>query len=709
MTRVPAPSHQPFVPDRARLAGFALRAVLGFLPAVLISRAALAAEGMWLLDNLPLSRLQAEYKFTPTRDWVDRVMRASARIAGGCSASFVSKDGLVMTNHHCAARCLNQLSTAEKNLAAAGFLARGRQEEARCPEIELNRLEQITDVTGEVKGATVGLDGEAFKDAQNAIKAKLSSACVGAEKQTTRCDVVDLYHGGRYHLYKYHRFQDVRLAWAPEQAVAFFGGDPDNFNFPRYDLDVALLRAYENGMPVQTKDFFPFSKTGAEAGETVFVTGHPGSTQRQLTMSELDTFRDVRLLGDLLRLAEERGVLEQYGKLGPEAARIAEDDLFGVENSYKALRGELKALLDPALMKRKQKEERDLRAFVASRPALRARVGGAWDAIGMAQRAYRDFETQYSVIERARAFASRYFSYARQLVRGAEERAKPNAERLPEFTDSRLPEIEQDLFSTAPIYPEYEKVKLGWSLTKMRELLGADDPFVRQVLGRKSPDQVGAALISGTKLGDPAARKALWTGGREAIAKSDDPFIRLALAVDPAARAVRKRYEREVESVVQKNTELIAQARFAQQGTSTYPDATFTLRLSYGDVRGWDEGGRKIPPFTDFAGAFARDMGVDPFALPASWHAAKSKLNLTQRFNFTTNNDIIGGNSGSPAINRNGEIVGLIFDGNIHSLGGAFWFDDRYNRAVAVHSGAILEALNKVYGAADLAREITGQ
>src|SRR5467141_2685260 len=614
-----------------------------------------------------------------------------------------------MTNHHCAAACLSQLSTAKNNFIADGFLARGRAEEARCPEIELNRLERISDVSGEVQGAVAGLDGEAFKLAKNAVEAKLSSACVGAERETARCDVVDLYHGGLYHLYRYHRFQDVRLAWAPEQAAAFFGGDPDNFNFPRYDLDVALLRAYENGRSAQTKDFFPFSKTGAEAGETVFVTGHPGSTQRQLTMSELDTFRDVRLLGDLLRLAEERGVLEQYSTLGPEAARIAEDDLFGVENSYKALRGELKALLDPALVRRKRQEERDLRGFVASRPALKARAGGAWDAISKAQRAYRDFETQYSVIERARAFASRYFSYARQLARGAEERAKPNAERLPEFTDSRLPEIEQDLFSTAPIYPEYEKVKLGWSLTKMRELLGADDPFVRQVLGRKSPDQIGADLIAGTRLGDPAARKALWTGGKEAIAKSDDPFIKLALAVDPAARAIRKRYEREVESVVQKNTELIAQARFAQQGTSAYPDATFTLRLSYGEVVGWNEGGRKIAPFTDFAGAFARDTGVDPFALPESWHAAKSKLNLAQRFDFTTDNDIIGGNSGSPMINRNGEIVGLIFDGNIHSLGGAFWFDDRYNRAVAVHSGAILEALNKVYGAADLAREITGQ
>jgi hypothetical protein len=680
-----------------------------FSAALLIPGAVIAAEGMWPLDNLPVSRLQAEYNFTPGRNWVDHVMRASARIAGGCSASFVSKDGLVMTNHHCAAACVSQLSTAKKNFVVDGFLAHSRREEVRCPEIELNRLERITDVTDRVKGAVAGLDGEAFKLAKNAIEAKLSSACVGTERETARCDVVDLYHGGLYHLYKYHRFQDVRLVWVPEQAIAFFGGDPDNFNFPRYDLDVAMLRAYENGKPARMKDFLAFSKAGAEAGEMVFVSGHPGSTQRQLTMSQLDTFRDIRLFGGLLRLAEERGILEQYGKLGPEAARTAENDLFGIENSYKASLGELKALLDPALMKQKQKEESDLRSFVASQPALQAKAGGAWDAIDKAQQVYRDIETRYSAIELARAFTSRYFTHARQLVRGVEERAKPDADRLPEFTDSHLPEVEQRLFSSAPIYPEFENVRLGWSLTKMRELLGADDPFVHQVLGRKSPDQVGAALIAGTRLGDPAVRKALWRGGKEAIAKSDDPFIKLALAVDPAARAVRKRYEREVESVVQKNTELIAQARFAQRGTSAYPDATFTLRLSYGEVVGWDEGGRMIPPFTDFAGAFARDTGVDPFALPASWHAAKSKLDLTQRFNFVTDNDIIGGNSGSPMINRNGEIVGLIFDGNIHSLGGAFWFDGRNNRAVAVHSGAILETLNKVYGAFDLAREIAGQ
>ncbi|WP_230414338.1 S46 family peptidase [Collimonas silvisoli] len=661
---------------------------------------------MWTLDNLPKAKMQAEYGFTPSEAWIKRTMLGSVRIAGGCSASFVSKDGLVMTNHHCASECLDQLSTAKKNLIKDGFLAKGREQELSCPEIELNRLEQITDVTSEVKKATAGLDGAAFKNAQNAVKAKLTSACVGNDKETVRCDVVDLYHGGQYQVYKYHRFQDTRLVWAPEKAAAFFGGDPDNFNFPRYDLDITLLRAYEGGKPAKIENYFPFSKSGAEDGEMVFVTGQPGSTQRQLTVSQLTTLRDLTLVNNLIRLAEMRGVLEQYSKTSPEAARNAEHALFGVENGYKAFRGRLSALQDPVLMQQKQDEETALRQFVSQQPALQAKVGGAWDAIAASQQAYRQIEAPYGMIESGRGFNSKYASYARALVRGAEERSKPNGERLPEYADAKLPELEQELFSTAPVYPDYEKVMLGLSLTKLREILGSDDPFVKQVLGKQSPDQLSAALIDNTKLGDPAVRKALWQGGKEAILKSDDPFIKMELALDPAARALRKRYEKEVESVQQKNSELIAQARFAQQGTSVYPDATFTLRLSYGEVKGWQDGDKKIAPFTTIGGAFERDTGADPFALPASWDAAKGKLNLAQRYNLATTNDIIGGNSGSPMINRSGEIVGLIFDGNIHSLGGAFWFDPRTNRSIAVHSGAILETLGKVYGSGDLVKEI---
>ncbi|HEY8024101.1 MAG TPA: S46 family peptidase [Burkholderiaceae bacterium] len=670
---------------------------------------AFAAEGMWTLDNLPAKKMQAEYGFTPDQAWVTKAMHSSLRIAGGCSASFVSPNGLVMTNHHCAASCLAQLSTASKDLVKNGFIANKPEEELSCPEIELNRLENISDVTDQVKQATAGLEGKAFRQAQNAVKAKLESACVGGDKKTMRCDVVDLYHGGRYHLYKYHRFQDARLVWAPEKAMAFFGGDPDNFNFPRYNLDITLLRAYENGKPVQPVDYFPFSKQGAAEGEMVFVTGHPGSTQRQLTMAQLQSVRDFTLVDGLLRLAEVRGVLEQYGKTGAEAGRTADRDLFGIENSYKAFHGRLETLLDPAFMQQKQEEEASLRKFVAANPELSAKVGGAWDAIAQSQQAYRQIKTPFVVLERSQGFYTDYFRFARTLVRGSEERGLPNAERLPEFADAKLPEVEQRLFSDAPVYPELEKVKLSWSLAKMREWLGPDDAMVKRVLGAKSPDQIAAELIGATKLGDPAARKALWTGGKDAIAKSDDPFIKLALLVDGPARTLRKRYEVEVESVEQKNSELIAQARFAQQGAGAYPDATFTLRLSYGEVKGWQEGEHAVAPFTTLGGAFDRATGVAPFALPASWERAKGKLGLNDPFDMATTNDIIGGNSGSPMINRKGEVVGLIFDGNIHSLGGAFWYDPRYNRAVAVHSDAILESLDKIYGAPALAKELRGQ
>jgi hypothetical protein len=421
----------------------------------------------------------------------------------------------------------------------------------------------------------------------------------------------------------------------------------------------------------------------------------------------LATLRDTGLIPRLLQLSELRGVMEQYAKTGPEAARLAEAELFGVENSFKVIKGQIETLLDSALMQKKQDEEAALRRFVESKPDLKAKLGGVWDAIDQAQQAARQISMPFTMVGRGRGFDSTYFHYARMLVRAADERSKPNGERLPEFADANTPELEQILFSTAPVYPDFEKVKLGLSLTKLREWMGADDAFVNQVLAKQSPDQLAAALIDGTKLGDPAVRKALWAGGKDAIAKSNDPFIKLALAIDPQARAIRQQYEKDVEAVEQKNSELIAQARFVQQGLDAYPDATFTLRMSYGEVKGWDEAGKKIAPFTTIGGAFERDTGADPFALPASWHKAKDKLNLAQPFNFVTTNDIIGGNSGSPMINRNGEIVGLIFDGNIHSLGGAFWYDGRINRTVAVHSGAIIETLGKIYGGDNLVREMT--
>lgn len=684
-----------------------LRAVFFILVSAL-STAAIADEGMWTFDNLPRDALKEKYAFTPDKAWVDHAMRASVNL-GGCSASFISPEGLVMTNHHCTAGCLQQLSSAQKNYLQDGFLARTRDQELQCPATEVSRLEQITDMTKEMNAATKSLTGEAYKNAQNAMSAKLAADCTGDNKATVRCSVVTLYQGGQYHLYRYHRFSDVRLVWAPEDAAPNFGGDPDNFNYPRFGLDAAMLRAYENGKPAVVKDYFPFSANGAKVDELVFTSGNPGRTSRLLTVAQLETLRDVRLISTMRRGYELRGALTQYRKLGAEQARVAYNDLFFLENGLKVSSGELDALQSHDLIARKRADEASLQAYVAANPKLKAEAGGAWAAIEKAQLVYREIVNEYDAVEGGRGFNSRYFGLARTLVRGSDERIKPDGDRLPEFSSARLPLVERQVFSPAPIYPDFEKMKLEFSLTKLRESLGTDDPFVVQVLGKESPEQVAKRLVDGTKLGDAAFRKALWEGGRAAVEASADPFLKLVREIDAHARAIRKRYENEVSAVEQKNAELIAKARFAQLGTKVYPDATGTLRLSFGAVQGWLERGKPVAPFTDFAGAFNRHTGAEPYALPDSWLANKGKINLAQNYNFVTTNDIIGGNSGSPMINRNAEIVGLAFDGNVHSHGGSFWSDPKLNRTIGVTSGGIKEALKSIYGATELLAEIDGK
>lgn len=663
-----------------------------------------STEGMWLLNGFPSERVGKEFGFAPKQEWLDEVRLASVRLAGGCSGSIVSPNGLVMTNHHCAHQCIEQLSSAKKDFVANGFQAKTAADEKTCPGLELNQLLEITDVTDRVSSATAGLSGEGFGKAQKAELGKIEKEC--ATGSNLRCDVVSLYHGGRYHLYKYRRFQDVRLAFAPELSAAFFGGDPDNFNFPRYVLDAAFLRIYEDGRPLETSHYFQWSEGGASEGELVFVSGHPGSTSRSLTVAELELIRDVILPARLLRLAEVRGLLNEYKTRGAEQARISKGTLFGVENALKALQGRHAALVDRELFGAKVKAESELRAKIADNPSVRERYEGAWEAIAAAQDRMRAIRVPYQQLEQGVGFWSELFTHARTLVRAAEELSKPNEARLREFTDARRPGLEQALFSTAPVYADFEILKLTHSLTKLREELGADHPAVRKVLGRQSPRELATSLVKGTKLFDVKARRALFEGGKSAIDASQDPMILLAKAVDADARAIRKTYEDEVESVVRKNGELVARAKFEAFGTSIYPDATFTLRLSFGAVKGWDENGKQVTPFTTFAGAFERDTGSDPFALPKSWLSSKPKLKLEAPLNFVSTNDIIGGNSGSPVINQNREIVGLIFDGNIHSLGGDYAFDQMKNRAVAVHSSAIIEALDTIYGDKRLVEEL---
>jgi hypothetical protein len=675
------------------------------LAALLLPSLAIGAEGMWTLDNLPRAAVQRDFGFQPDAAWIDRVQKSSVRLAGGCSGSFASADGLVLTNHHCIWDCVEQLSTTEQNFLQDGFLARTRAAELRCPNMELNQLTEISDVTARVKSATDALSGEAFVAAQRAEMSRIEQACAG-DDPTVRCDVVTLYHGGLYHLYRYQRFDDVRLVWSPELAASAFGGDPDNFNFPRYSLDASLLRAWRDGRPTSTPDFFRWNPAGAEDGELVFVTGHPGTTQRLLTVAQLELRRDLTLVDQLLYLAELRGLLNHYAGLGDEQRLHSQFHILMVENSYKALRGLLQALKDPAVFEFKRAEEQELRDWVAEDPARVAEYGTAWDEIARAQEVYRALHRRYTLVEQSRGFRGELFTIARGLVRAADERQKPSEERLREYRDTALQSLEQRLLSPAPIYPDYERLNLAWSLTKLREELGADDPLVRAALGNESPADLARRLVENTRLADLDVRRALWEGGAEAVAASDDPMIAFFRRIDGEARAVRARFENEVEAVERANQQKLARVRFELKGTDAYPDATFTLRVSYGEVRGWEEYGQTIGPFTVLSGAFVRHTGADPFALPDSWFAAKPRLDLDQRVNFVSTHDIIGGNSGSPMVNRDAQVVGLVFDGNIHSLGGAYWYDARLNRAVSVHSGLIIHALRHIYEAGELLEEL---
>ena len=667
-----------------------------------------ADEGMWTFNNFPSAKVGQAYGFSPDQKWLDHVQLSSIRLARGCSASLVSKDGLVMTNHHCAHSCIEQLSTSARDYVQTGFYAKEEKDEVKCPDMEANQLVQITDVTDRVKAALAGKDGKAFSDALKTVEADIAKECTGSTGDTVRCDVVDLYHGGIYNLYKYRRYQDLRLVFAPEFAIAFFGGDPDNFEFPRYDLDVSFVRIYDQGKPLDSSaNYLPFAKEDAKDGDLTFVSGHPGNTDRLDTVAELEYARDVKLPSTVNYLAELRGVLEQFSEQGAEERRIADSRLFFTENSYKALKGEFEALSDAAFMKSKHDDEAVLKAKVEADPQMKADYGAAWDNIRTAIDHAKLIRDRYSMLETGRGFDSELFHDARALVRYAAESAKPDNQRLREYTDANFPALKQSLLSSAPIYPEFEKLTLRFSLMMVQRLLGPDDPAVKMIFGSKSPDDLATELVEKTTLKDPAVRKKLLEGGAAAIDASKDPMIVFARLVDSDARAVRKDFEDNVDAPQVKNSGLLAQARFKLYGTSVDPDATFTLRLSYGAVNGYDQASGHVAPFTLMTGAFDRATGATPFKLPESWLAAKSRISPTQKFNFCTTNDIIGGNSGSPVINRNAEVVGLIFDGNIQSLGGDFGYDGSVNRAVAVNSGALREALAKIYHADRVVTELS--
>jgi hypothetical protein len=571
-------------------------------------------------------------------------------------------------------------------------------------------LQATEDVTAKVGAALKGLDDKAANERRRQTLVSLEQSCEDASKHSRnplKCQAVTLYDGGQYWLYKYRRYTDVRLVFAPEDAIAAFGGDPDNFQFPRWDFDASLLRAYADGRPATTPNHLSINFAGPMPNDPVFVAGHPGSTDRQLTVAELRALRDRRLPQALLRGSELRGRYIQFAKTGDAAERIVQDALFGLENSIKVQRRELDALLDDNLLKAKQDAEADLKRRISQSAALQVAVSGdPWARIDAALAVEQRRWLPYLYLENGSGLNSSLFRYARLLVRAAAERPKPNTERLREYSDAALPRIEQQLGAPVPVYPELERLTLSFGLERMREWLGPDDAVVRQLLTDDTPDSLATRLVDGSKLADPAVRLALWKGGQSAIDVSNDPMIALAKSLDAKARELRKWHEDEIEAVIEAAHEQIARARFAAFGTAVYPDATFTLRLSFGTVRGWDENGSAVEPFTRLTRLFERATGRAPFAVPASWQAAKPMLDLSTPFNLSTDNDIVGGNSGSPLVAADGRVVGLVFDGNIHSISGSYWFDAARNRAVAVNTAIIREGLTKVYGSRALLEEL---
>ena len=680
-----------------------------FLMAIAVSCPAFADEGMWLPNKPPRELLKSKYQFDLTDAWLEKVQKASIRFNNGGSGSFVSPDGLVVTNHHIGADALQKLSSKGKDLYHDGFLARTRADELKCPDLELNVLEEIEDVTKQVQDAVK--EGASAADAAAARRAAIARiAKESTEKTKLRSDVVTLFHGGLYHLYRYKKYTDVRLVMAPEHGIAFFGGDSDNFEYPRWNLDVCFFRVYENGEPLKTKHWFRWNAEGPKEGDLVFVSGHPGTTNRLETVARLKHRRDFTLPYTLQTLRYREALLSQYAEKGPEQRRNAMKDLFPVANARKALTGQYQGLLDPAILKAKAKAEQVLHEmFSGFEPLGGPKIMSPMKRIADAQTKLQEFERNYFLLERGDAFDSKLFKIARHLVRLADDLPKDDGKRLPEYRSSALESLKFQLFSPAPISTDLERVKLAGSLSFLAENLGGEHPLVAEILDGKTPAQLSTDMLSGSKLANVQERQRLFDQGKVAIDGSNDPLIVLARRIDARTRELRQKHD-EVEEIQQQEYSSISRLLFREYGDGIAPDATFTLRLAFGTVQGYEVDGAPLPYATDFAGLFARgdEQGQrDPFAVPQRWLDAKGKLDLKTPFNFVSTADTIGGNSGSPVLNRAGELVGINFDRNRHGLVRNFVYTDYQARHISVHSKSVLEALMKIYGAVELVRELT--
>lgn len=676
----------------------------GAAAAALIAGAARADEGMWTFDNFPIAKANQSLGTSIDQAWLDRVRLASVRI-GGASGGLVSREGLIFTNEHVVSGCVEDLSTRTRNYVETGFTPASRAGEVKCPGMTAEILTRITDVTPRMQAAGRGLEGEAFNKARDAEAGRIEQEACGSDS-TRRCQVVTLYRGGQFKLYDYRRYTDVRLAFAPEHRASAFGGDLDNFSFPRFALDGAFIRIYEDGRPVSTPTHFRWNPAPPRENQPVFLSGSPGSTLRLMTQDQLETVGDVTLPLEQLLMSELRGRLIQFSAQSEENAFQAQGPLYGIENSYKRGFGRQQALIDERFMAGRARAEAEFRSRVAADPKLAADIGDPWAALAALQPEMRRLYPGYYMLETRAGGGSQLFAWAQSLVRGAQERAKPNAERLPEYGEARLPQVETRLLAERPVYPRVDEVQLAWWLSKTREILTVDDPRVRALLGKESPEALAERLAGSTRVGDPAFRKAMWEGGLAAVEASDDPLIAFVRDIQPITRAARAEYEARVQAPTDQASEDLARARFAVYGTSLYPDATGTLRLTYGRLKGWTWQGRTIPYATTFGGLWERATGAPPFDLAPRLAAAKDAIPPQTILDVAASTDTIGGSSGSPAINAAGEIIGANFDSTVLTQRNAFGYDPEVNRSVLVTATAVTAALRHAYGQGHLLSEL---
>jgi hypothetical protein len=673
---------------------------------LLVFTVSLADEGMWTFDNPPKKELKEKYGFDVTQQWLDHVRLSSVRFNDGGSGSFISSNGLVMTNHHVGLGQLQKMSKEGMDYVTTGFYAATSEQEVKCVDLELNVLMEMENVTERVLGSVKsGMSDKEAVDAKKSTIALLTKE--STEKTGMRSDIVTLYNGNEYWIYRYKKFTDVRLVMAPEQQIAFYGGDPDNFTFPRYDVDMCFFRVYENDTPYHPAHYLKWKTAGAKEDELVFVSGHPGSTNRQQTMAQIENSRDYSYPARMNSVKRRIAVLKKYALLGEEQQRRALVQIFSLENAQKAWGGEYQGLLDKKLMSKKAGEEKELREKIDANPEWKKLYGWAWDSISsaIARSQQRYAKDSY------RALSGRLFSMALTIARYPDQMKKPNGERLPQYQDANRDAMKFSLFSRAPMYLDLEEIQLADRLNECLDNLGADDPWMKIVLNGKTPEQAAQELIGGTQLVNPEFRKSLIEGTGEEIKTSTDPMIVLARAVVPFGDESREWNEKNVGGIVSKATEAVGKARFVVYGKELPPDANFTLRLSYGQVKGYPMNGTKAPCMTTMYGLYDRAFSFQnkgDFELPQKYIDGLPKLNLATPMNFVTTNDIIGGNSGSPVINADAELVGLIFDGNIESLPGRFMYSEEVNRSVAVHPGVMIETMRKLYNAGKLADEIEG-